>query len=223
MNFYDKYSEVYQRKTGYFDKLSVIIKPLLSNENKSPVSVLDIGCGFGDFLSSLEKIFKEQAKYHGLTLARHEFESIKKTKGFIDIKIGNQKKLLKIYKNNEKFDLIINFHTLSYVRQEEQLSVVKQMTEFLNPGGLLVVGVITSWIKSSDKVFQQGKGYVQFCYSPWIFKEIGDSCDIKEVINDSSHKYKIYIWKKKNKKPTSLTGLIISLYFYVLGCYNRRV
>lgn len=221
MNFYDKYSEVYQRKTGYFDNLSATLKPLLSKENKSLVSVLDIGCGFGDFLGSLKNILKKQAKYHGLTLAKHEFSFIKKNKKFIDIKLGNQKKLLKIYKDKKKFDLIINFHTLSYIKQRDQLSVIQQMIKILKPDGLLVIGLIEKWIKKSDNCSHTGNGFVQFYYSPWMFREINNNCNLIAIINDNLYKYRTYVWQKKQNNTISLKGLVISLYHLIVGIIVR--
>jgi len=217
--YLDNYQELYKKKPGFFDQLSQALCRLIRAENKQPLAILDIGCGFGDFLTSLRKKYSDRATYHGLTLAQHEFDAIKKNKKFIHIIKGNQKDLQNLY-SRTKFDVIINFHTLSYIRQPEQLEVVGKMLSLMNPGGFLVLGLVDNWAKISHHMAQHGNGFVQFYYNPKLYKILGRQCRLVNSRIIYPQDYRVLVWQldESRKLWYSLWGHL--LYFYYLARNN---
>lgn len=189
---YTEYTELYRRKNGYFDPL---VKRLsLFIETNKP-AILDVGCGFGDFLASLKK-FYPKATCFGLTFSTNEYKQIKKTKPFISILHGNQIFLSRLFRNN-KFDLIVNFHTLSYVDQKDQLNVIKKMTKLIKKDGLLFLGTIDSWVKNTKSIKQSGQGYVQYYYSPKIFFYLANNYRLLLSYKEKRNNYRLHVWKKQ--------------------------
>ncbi len=193
LTYYDNYKEVYQRPEGYFDFLANEIIGVFGNKN---LTILDIGCGFGDFLKSFEKNLKERGQYYGLTIAKHEYDYVYEKLKFIEIKLGKQQDIISMYPN-KRFDIIISFHTLSYIPQNLQEQVVNSMSNLLNKNGIIVLGLIDDWIKFSNKVSQCGNGCVQFYYSPLIFKEL-NYCNLLSSPK-SDKNYRIQIWGKDER------------------------
>jgi SAM-dependent methyltransferase len=208
LTYYDNYKEVYRRPEGYFDSLVNEIIGVLGNKD---VAILDIGCGFGDFLGSFEKNLKGKGKYFGLTIAEHEYNFIKEKINFIDVQLGKQQDLQSIFPN-KKFDIIINSHTLSYVTQDIQREVIIEMKKSLNKDGMIVLGLIDDWIKLDSHIKQSGAGYVQFYYSPLIFLDLNGLKLIYSSVNNKNS-YRIQFWK--NEKGGNIKGIYLSL-FYIL-------
>lgn len=208
LKYYNHYQEVYLRPKNYFDSFA---KELVEYLPKADLKILDIGCGFGDFLASLYKIYGDKARYYGLTIAKHEFDSIAKTFPFIHCVLGREQDVAALL-TNQKFDLIINFHTLSYVRQSEQLEVVKQMISLLNPQGFVFLGLRDSWIKISSGISQRGDGFVQFYYSPKIFLLLDRRCKLIHSTVKREEGYRLHLWQKRSQKPEIIPLRGVELY-----------
>jgi len=208
--YYNNYQEIYTRPLGYFDPL---VEEILKFSEKKEICILDIGCGFGDLLFSFYTKLGEKSRYYGLTIARHEFEFIQKNRPFIKITLGRQQDLLKFFAN-KKFDIVINFHTLSYIPQNLQLDVTKQMISILKDNGLLILAYIEDWIKTSFKIKQGGEGYVQFYYSPWIYSTLDQYCS-RIFVKKSRENYLIEFWRKDKNKKIGTKGFILSMFYII--------
>jgi SAM-dependent methyltransferase len=205
--YYNNYQEVYRKPEDYFDFMAARISTHI--HNKKRVDFLDIGCGFGNFLHSFYKVFRRKADYVGMTIANHEIESMKIHLPFIKGLYGNQMDLIKIF-NNHKFDVVINFCTLSYLKSSDQLKVVEKMRDVIQGGGLLVIGFIDGWVKVDGSVKQSGQGYMQFYYNPNIFIFLGKSFILIESFKQGS--YRVQVWRK-NAKGSNLLGLRLLLWY----------
>jgi chemotaxis methyl-accepting protein methylase len=109
-------------------------------------------------LTSIYKNLGGKAQYFRLTIAKHEFDFIKRNRPFIKIILGKQQDLIKIFSSEKSFDVIINFHTLSYIPQKLQLDVMIQMINLLDKEGLLFLGVIDDmkWLPSLNNPVVDG-------------------------------------------------------------------
>lgn len=203
------YFEDYRREPGYFDRLSRQLKSygILNTSTQ----ILDIGCGRGDFLLSLKRQYKN-GLFYGLTISRREAEVIKQSRKFIRLKRGDQLKIRQFYQRI-KFDLVINFHTLSYLRQSDQLRMVRLMNECLSPGGILIVGSFDSWIRKQSAPKEVTPEYIQYFYSPTLYYYLANHFRLLTAIKDSRHGYRIHIWQKRRPFPGQ--SLLIQLYVWI--------
>ena len=104
-------------------------------------SVLDFGCGTGDFVSYLSK---KGIRNTGVEPTKKAFEQAEKT----DIKIYKD-----LNKVDGTFDAITLFHVLEHV--EDYIKVLENLKAKLNPGGLLVIAMPN--YKSYDACYYKEK------------------------------------------------------------------
>ena len=100
------------------------------NKNKN-ISVLDIGCGLGFFLSSLNTSIKkygvEQSSY-AINYMKKNFNNINLIQGGIE----------KIKDFNIKFDVVMLYHVIEHLpNPSEAIPLIKEVTK---PGGVLILG-----------------------------------------------------------------------------------
>lgn len=203
------YFENYHRPKLYFAFLAKKLKGFKCLPEKP--HVLDIGCGQGNFLISISATFPGSTLY-GLTISQAEYKSVRDNHKHINLKKGDQINLNSIFKN-KKFDLINNFHTLSYLSQRQQLGVTKKILHSLNNDGIITLGTIDSWIKNEPKPKEATQEYIQYCYSPGIFMMLARECRLLAHFKDPKHGYRIQIWKKTNPNFIQLPFIVLYLAF----------
>lgn len=123
---------------SFVDKLYQIVKKhtlrkkleLVHSVSKEK-SLLDVGCGTGDFLKVCQK--------GGFSVTG--VEPNKKAQNLARMKLGEGSKLLSdLFKiSEEKFDIITMWHVLEHVPDLE--TYVERLTSLLQPGGILIVAV----------------------------------------------------------------------------------
>lgn len=206
------YSEIYRRRPGYFTFLVKMLAGRLPRHPARKLHFLDIGCGFGDFLATCQK-FLGNHDYHGLTLSVSEHDHVKHHHRYIHINLGNQKKICFFYGRHPRFDLVVNYHTLSYVNQTNQLRVLKQITAILAKNGLLLLGTIDGWLKKTDRLRQSGPGYLQYYYKPQLFWYLYRHYRLLESFIEQ-HNYRVQLWQKREQEvqPSPKESLIFCWY-----------
>jgi len=104
------------------------IKYLNKNDG---ISVLDIGCGLGFFLSSLNKSIKK----YGIEESSFACEFIKKNYRDINLLKGGVEKVKDL---NIKFDVVMFYHVIEHLHNpSESLSLIKKV---IKPEGVLILG-----------------------------------------------------------------------------------
>lgn len=218
LKYYNNYQEIYLRPENYFDSIA---KELAEYLPEADLKILDIGCGFGDLLSAIHERLGNRAEYYGLTIANHETEFIRKERPFIKVVLGREQDLKKTF-DDRTFDLILNFHTLSYIKQKEQIAVTKKMIDLLRLNGMIYLGLIDSWIKLSGGISQQGDGFVQFYYSPKIFLVLDRYCRLISSKTKKEDNYRLHLWQKQSKSSTPWKGALLYTK-YMLGNNLLRI
>lgn len=142
------------------NKVSHILKKLNLKEG---LSLLDIGCGWGELIISAAKNYKVKAL--GITLSSEQFESVKERikreelEALVDVKLIDYREL-----KGMAFDRVVSVGMLEHVGKENLKEYFQVVNKLLNDGGISVVHSITgvndggtnTWI---DKYIFPG-GYV---------------------------------------------------------------
>lgn len=103
-------------------------KLMISSVNKKQITILDIGCGGGDFLDSLDsKTFKK----FGLEINK-EGQELSRQKG-----IRTFKEELPKLKIKEKFDVVTLWHVLEHVVDQKEL--LNHIRNILHKQGVLII------------------------------------------------------------------------------------
>ncbi len=99
--------------------------------SKTNISVLDVGCGLGYFLSALN----DKIEKYGVEDSQFACEYIKKN--FKDISILNGE-YQDIQKFNKKFDVIMFYHVIEHLRNPSKS--IEILKKYLKKDGILIIG-----------------------------------------------------------------------------------
>lgn len=129
----------------------------------SNINVLDYGCGFGFFLSALNKDIKK----FGIEESKFASKFIKKNYPQINILQGGIKKLNMI---NKKFDVIMLYHVIEHVRNPGIL--IKNLKKKLKKNGTLIVGTPIVKTKLSNFFGKNFRHYIPAHRSLYNLREL---------------------------------------------------
>ncbi len=123
------FDKVYQTVKNYTIKQKVKLINSLNSENKT---ILDIGCGTGDFLEACKK---SEWKIAGVEPNKRARDlTIKKTEN------GIHPDIEKVLENtSNKFDVITMWHVLEHVPNLQEY--INSLTKLLKPNGVLIIAV----------------------------------------------------------------------------------
>lgn len=100
------------------------------NENKQPIRVFEIGCGYGNLFQAV----KDKCIYTGIDYIIHK--SLKKhKKNFIEINKSGIPDFLMAY---EHIDIIYSSNVLQHCSQKERFEYFEQGYDILKPGGYFI-------------------------------------------------------------------------------------
>jgi len=138
----DAYISHTDSKKSILDKVYQIVKnyaiiqkiKLINSQNSHEKSILDIGCGTGDFLNACKekgwKIMGVEPNEKARDLALKKLKSE-------EYLVNNIKDLLK--RNTNRFDVITMWHVLEHIPNlEEYISILKDL---LHPNGTLIIAL----------------------------------------------------------------------------------
>jgi len=160
-SFYSKLSKFdwyYPRDKWDFDKAIELIR------KHKPGSILEVGCGAGEFLSRVAGCVDDAM---GLDINESAL-SIARAKG---LNVSNQD----IHSLDKSFDMIFLFQVLEHL--ESPAEVVSALVERLNSGGCLVLAVPNpdGYFKFVDVVFLDMPPHHTTCWSRETFQYLADS------------------------------------------------
>lgn len=124
----------------YYREITEYINKLLSQTTKSPINVLEAGCGSGkgslllkgDINLTLVDISEE-----ALNLSRFFARKLNKNKGVKYI----QASLFDLPLHNNSYDLVWNAGTIEHYNEPEIISLIKEMSRVTKVGGYIVMGI----------------------------------------------------------------------------------
>jgi len=161
------------------------------------LSILDIGCGSGDFTLELS----ENAHYVlGVDYSASMIEIANKSYGDVknlDFEVGDIRYLTSIKKT---FDLITVFHPIQWIPNSDQYKAFEQMDNHLNPKGICVVLVSDRFNLLYDPLMETSKKdkwskYVPADIEPWNWQTVTSISSSFEKVN--LRPLKVFVWHKK--------------------------
>ncbi len=128
------YSENSKPQAVWFEGFSSGI-PITGNED-----ILDLGCGDGKLTLEISRRLKN-GSIHGLDMSKSMIDFAKKnhTQSNLEFSVGDARS----FSLNKKFDLIVSFTALHWVKEYEQ--VIKRAREHLKPNGRIYFIFSAKW------------------------------------------------------------------------------
>lgn len=136
--------EFYLSGTLHIRCRSSIIAQMISNDNSTPLRILDIGCASGELLSTL--LNKSVEMYMGVDISQYAIEYARKKFARDDDMAFNasftQSDLCLFNpKKNTTFDVIVFNEVLYYLGIDEAVRQVNRYAEWLKPEGTICVSM----------------------------------------------------------------------------------
>ncbi len=161
-SYADDYDIFYQNK-NYKKECLYLERIFKKYAQHSPNTILDLGCGTGNYLVPLAK---RRFQLTGVDASKHMLSIAKKKLSVLKLKADLHEGLLQSFKLKKKFDVIIcMFSVIDYVtKKSDVIKTLQNVYDHLNPGGLFVFdfwqqeAVEKGYSKTRTKIFK-GKGY----------------------------------------------------------------
>lgn len=129
MEYFEKF---YWWHKGKLFMVNTLIDLFLSSK-KGSMNILEIGCGTGETLKTLEK----WGNVYGIDMSKEAIDFCK-TKGFKNVVLGDINEMdISEYKN--KFDLIVTLDVLEHI--QDDVSTLKRMRTMLKDNGYILINV----------------------------------------------------------------------------------
>lgn len=147
--------------------LSWIIKNIL--KHKKNASVLDVGCGTGDYIATFSRYTHN---YSGIDLSDTAINNLKKKYTHLNFKVNSVYSL----KSKEKYDIIFLSEVLEHIDKEKE--ALRNIRKMLNEDGKLIISVPFDkklW-SYSDKIARHRRRYSKE-YLIYITKSSGLEID----------------------------------------------
>lgn len=103
---------------------------------RTPISVLDCGCGTGRLGFLLMPLLPEGSRYVGVDFSRKMIDAAEETNRNLDTKAEFVLADIRSWRPKEKYDMVISQAILRHVNDGEEL--LRKMTDFLKKDGILV-------------------------------------------------------------------------------------
>ena len=206
--FYDNYISNKQAtistKTNFF--YEKLVKKLSASHSKSS-SVLDLGCGNGEFLSYFNKFGFQDLL--GVDISK---EMIENSVEGVESYLVHSDIFVFLANNNKKFDIIILKDILEHFTLTEGVKLIQLVEGILNPNGVLFIHVPNAEGINSNSVF-----YGDITHEIFYSKRL-----IESVLILASFKFKNIHFLEDFPHTRSFFG--ISRYIlYLIFTFPRRV
>jgi 2-polyprenyl-3-methyl-5-hydroxy-6-metoxy-1,4-benzoquinol methylase len=124
-------------REGYYPEdrweWNAVVDQIYNRKKQNGISVLDVGCGGGDFLEIISKKLVN-SRVVGLDTTQESVDRCQE-KGF-EVYCKSIKNFQESFPN-ERFDYIVSFHCLEHISQPKQF--IEEMLSVLKPGGKFFV------------------------------------------------------------------------------------
>lgn len=103
----------------------------------SPPRVLDIGCGYGDYIDAVLEA-EDMAQVQGLELQPDLFDELKNRFAETEqVQVSNQNVLS--FESAQGYDVVLLNYVLFYLSKEQKLELFHKIAKWLSPGGSVLV------------------------------------------------------------------------------------
>ena len=215
------------KKTGLFNviyqkvrKLSIVSKINLIKNYVRNGSILDLGCGTGEFLFKCKEIGWETTGIEPSEIARNQAITN------LDLNVKKETELTR-FKNNS-FDIITLWHVLEHV--EDLNDIIKNLYRILKPNGVIFIAVPN--LNSYDaKYYKNFWAAYDVPIHLWHFSKKTISLifnknkltlvKTKPLVFDSFY-VSILSEQYKNNKPRYLTAFLIGFISNIVGIFSSK-
>ena len=127
--------------------------------NQKDTMILDLGCGFGSFLSYLQK--NGYTNLHGVEIGQEQVEFLSKKQIHI-----TQSDISSYLENTDlKFDFILLYDVLEHFKKDEIVKLIPLLRKIMTPDGILTIRV-----PNGDPLFSRGLMYGDFTHETFFTK-----------------------------------------------------